>query len=106
MRQLAGLSWLVRYRLWKASAPVALVPPSKVKLYATGKGQGADKLAMVRAAERFPGVEIEDDNAADALWLAAMGARHLGMPVDDVPQAHAAALMGVTWPFLAGEVAA
>jgi crossover junction endodeoxyribonuclease RuvC len=108
-RQLAGLSWLAQRQLWLAGIPTALITPSKLKLYAVGKGSGrgaAGKLAVTRAADRqFPNVEIEDDNAADALWLAAMGARHLGQPVDERPEVSLAALVGVEWPTVA-EVAA
>lgn len=109
-RQLAGLSWLTQRQLWLADIPTALITPSKLKLYAVGKGSGrgaAGKLAVTRAADKqFPGVEIEDDNAADALWLAAMGARWLGQPVDDMPQTHLAAMAGVAWPEQTAGVAA
>lgn len=93
----AGLWWMVRHELWRWGIPVAVIPPATVKQFATGKGS-ADKDAMVLAtARRFPDFE-GDNNAADALWLAAMGADHLGAPLVDMPQANRAALGKVVWP--------
>jgi Holliday junction resolvasome RuvABC endonuclease subunit len=98
MRQLAGLSWLLRRQCWKADRPFVLVPPSTLKLWAVDHGK-ADKGVMLAAArETFPGVEIEDDNAADAVWLAALGADHLGYPLVDMPERRAQALAKVAWP--------
>jgi crossover junction endodeoxyribonuclease RuvC len=80
--------------------PVAMVPPSTLKVYATGSG-AADKDAMLKAARgMWPDVDIEDDNSADALLLAAMGARYLGHPCDDVPAERWASLDGAEWPDL------
>ena len=43
--------------------------PSEIKKYMTGKGN-ADKLAMMAEAERrWPGIDLADDNHADALAL-------------------------------------
>jgi Holliday junction resolvasome RuvABC endonuclease subunit len=43
--------------------------PTEIKKHATGKGN-ANKLAMVAAAKaRFPGINVADDNQADALLL-------------------------------------
>lgn len=59
------------------------VLPSVLKKWATGKGN-ADKAAMVRAARsRLPedcgagGIDLKDDNEADALLLALYGAQEL-----------------------------
>ena len=69
-----------------------VVPPKTRAKYATGNG-GADKravLAAVRAA--YPQFTIRNDNEADAVVLAAIGARSLGHPIDDLPASHLAAL--------------
>lgn len=51
--------------------------PSEVKKLATGKGN-ANKDAMKKAAaEKWPGLEIVDDNHADALWLLELAKRDL-----------------------------
>lgn len=44
------------------------VPVTKLKQRATGRGN-ADKAAMMAAAREHFGVEPEDDNHADALWV-------------------------------------
>ena len=43
-------------------------------------------------------VDVTNNNEADALVLAAMGADHLGAPLVDLPQTHRAALDAVQWP--------
>ena len=53
---------------------------------------------FIAAARRFPDVEVTNNNEADALVLAAMGARHLGRPIDDMPKSHLTALDAVRWP--------
>lgn len=98
MRQLAGLHWLLRHSLWSGDRTVALVTPSSLKAFATGRG-GADKDDMLALARQsFPGVEIGDHNAADALWLAETGAAHLGCPVLDTSAERVTHIQGVTWP--------
>lgn len=91
----AGLWWLI------ASARptiTAEVPPATLKKYATGKGNAAKDAVLLATARRFPNVDLLDNNQADALWLAAMGARYLGQPVDDVPQLNQTAMAAVRWP--------
>ena len=57
--------------------PYTGVPVGTVKKTATGKGN-ADKTAMVAAAAaRWPEQQIEDDNQADALWIAEVAIRTL-----------------------------
>jgi len=49
--------------------PCEAVPVGTIKKFATGKGN-AGKPAMIEAAQQFyPGIEIVDDNHADALCL-------------------------------------
>ena len=57
------------------SIPYASIPVGTIKKAATGRGN-APKTAMIAAArERWPTVEIEDDNHADALWIAHVGGK-------------------------------
>lgn len=57
-----------------------LVSPARLKKFATGKGN-ASKRDVERAVWRgFPDVHIGDDNQADALVLAAIGAAAWGEP--------------------------
>lgn len=54
------------------------IPVGTVKKLATGKGN-AKKDAMIAAAVcRWPGIQIEDDNQADAMFIAEAAAREIG----------------------------
>jgi Holliday junction resolvasome RuvABC endonuclease subunit len=75
------LSWLrgeATRRLWVAGTPYVVVPPSNLKMFATGKGN-ASKDEVTRAAEMFIGkplvgpVKYSKHDMADAYWLAQMG---------------------------------
>lgn len=96
-----GLRWMLIDQLL-SRGPVALIDPSTRALLATGHGSrskiGGDKkvvLAMVRS--RFAGVQIPDDNVADAVALAEAGAAQFGLPVTYV-QAQISAHAKVAWP--------
>lgn len=93
-----GLWWLVVMALGHRGIPVAEVPPATLKKYATGKGSGPKGAMLEAATRRLPHVHTGgDDNAADALWLHAMGLDHLtGLHV--VPDAHRVTLDVVRWP--------
>jgi crossover junction endodeoxyribonuclease RuvC len=92
---LAGLVWngFTRHGL------LAEVPPKSLKQFVTGTGN-ADKALMVSTlAKQFPSLPLLDDNAADSLGLAWMGARHLNTdPVLRNPRARLEALEKVRWP--------
>lgn len=99
----SGLWWLLVARLTGAGVPVAEVSPNTIKKYATGKGT-ADKDAVLAAVvRRYPDVEVNTNNEADALILAALGARHVGEPLEaTLPADRLAALSAVKWPPLRG----
>lgn len=98
----AGLFWLVVNTLTVEGIPVTVVSPSGLKMYALGKGSGAgtDKdYVLAAVVRRYPQVPVQSNNTADALVLAAMGARRLGCIVDpDLPETHLRALRAVKWP--------
>lgn len=94
----SGLWWLLVERALGNYVHVAEVTTGGVKRYATGKGNAGKDAVLLAVARRFPDVAVTDNNQADALILAAMGARHLGQPIDSMPQAHCAALESVRWP--------
>ncbi len=98
--QLAGLWWLVAHQLFTQSVPYAVVSPAAVKQYATSKGNAGKDMVLANVVRRFSDVDVNDNNAADALVLAAMGYDHLGCPMLDMPQSHRAALDKVEWPEL------
>lgn len=98
----AGLFWLVVATLTAEGHPVALVTNNHLKMYALGKGagKGTDKdYVLAAVVRRYPDVPVQSNNTADALVLAAMGARHLGSPLEtDLPDTHLRAMKAVHWP--------
>ncbi len=83
--------------------PVATVHPSTRALYATGNGK-AEKHEVVAAMKAaFPALTVKDDNVADGLTLAAMGARWLSAPVDgSVTSRQLKAMRSAHWPDMKG----
>lgn len=95
-----ALWWFVYRGLRQLSVPVLPMNVAKVKVYATGKGNKHEKdevmLAIVR---RYPDAPIQNNDEADAVALAMMGARLLGRPYEkSLPKAHLRALEGVELP--------
>ncbi|MFI6903059.1 hypothetical protein ACIBKY_17485 [Nonomuraea sp. NPDC050394] len=93
----AGLWWHIVYRLTALDVPYAVVPPTTLKKYATGRG-GATKPDMRMALFQRAGLDLRDDNQVDAWWLRAAGLDHLGHPPVTLPQAQRDALAKVAWP--------
>jgi hypothetical protein len=96
----AGLWWMTTHSLWRAGVPYAVVTPSQLKKYATGRGVGGKDGVLIAVARRFPEVEMDSNDEADAIVLAAMGADKLGFPPVPMPAAHREALVKVGWPEL------
>lgn len=94
----SGLWWLVVDRLRNDSLRVVEVPPSCRMKYATGKGNARKDVVLAAVVRRYPRIDVTGNDEADALVLAAMGARWLGHPIDDLPQTHLAAMAKVHWP--------
>lgn len=100
--QLAGLWWIVTHALWDESIPYAVMSPFELKKYATGTTKSDKDAMMLATARRFASFS-GDNNAADALWLAAAGVEHVGYPLVQLPRDQTAALMKVQWPNLIGD---
>jgi Holliday junction resolvasome RuvABC endonuclease subunit len=100
-----GLWWLITHSLWVRCTPLAVVPPNKLKQYATGKGVASKDDVIREVVRRFDWF-TGDNNQADALALAAMGFDWLGHPMVAMPAKHRAALDGCDWPDLSAAVAA
>lgn len=98
----AGLWWLVRAKLDARGVDVAVAPPTTVKKFATGSGNAGKDDMLKAALRRNPDFDGGNDEA-DAMWLCAMGADHLGDRVITVPESHRAALAKVAWPLLIGD---
>lgn len=99
----SGLWWLVVARLTGAGLNVVEVGTTVLKTYALGKGggPGADKDAVLAAVVlRYQELAtVTGNDEADALVLAAMGARWIGQPIEpkQLPQTHLRALKSVRW---------
>lgn len=97
---LAGQSWMIRDLLWRRNIPYAMVSPTALKAYATGRGNASKAEVASSVLLWWPGFD-GDDNAADAAVLAAMGAHRLGYPLDTVTRSRTDTLAGITWPKVA-----
>lgn len=88
---------VVRELLLDNGVPYVLVPPATLKKYATGKGN-ATKADMRMALYQRAGLDLRDDNQADAWWLRMMGLDWLGHATVILPKAQRDALLKVDWP--------
>lgn len=96
----AGLWWRVvrmvhRYDL--GGLPLATVPPTSLKKWATDRGNADKSDVAVAMARLWPDVDAPANDAWDALGLAHMGAQVLGWPVPSRAH-HAAARAKGVWP--------
>ncbi|WP_159794500.1 hypothetical protein [Puerhibacterium puerhi] len=94
----AGLWWLVVESVLARNTPVAVVSPTARAKYATGKGNAGKDAVLAAVVRRYPDVDVTGNDEADALVLAAMGARHVGQPIDHLPTTHTDAMAKVAWP--------
>jgi crossover junction endodeoxyribonuclease RuvC len=95
--QIGELGGVIRLSLRRAKIPFALVPPSNLKKYATGKGNVGKDEVIAAAIRRF-GFPGHDNNEADAHILWKMGVRHYTGVGEDLPQTHLDALTKIEWP--------
>lgn len=100
----AGVWWAVYGWAFDRQIPIATVaPPTRAK-YITGSGRSDKKVVLAHAIERYVGEStprITNDDIADAVGLADMGARWLGEPVvpdELMPAANLDAMEGAKWP--------
>lgn len=94
----SGQWWLLVHLLSKEGIVVE-ISPSSVKLYATGKGNAEKDAVLAAAVRTFPDLEVDGNDKADGLWLAAMVRRQLGAPIETSRSKVAvAALDRVRWP--------
>ncbi|WP_120338098.1 hypothetical protein [Cryobacterium soli] len=77
--------------------PVVIAPSARAK-YATGKGNASKDAVLAAAIKRYPLAAITGNDIADAVILAAMGARHIGQPIEEsLPQVNLTAMEAVRW---------
>lgn len=99
----AGLWHLVMNEIDNESIPYAIVSPTSLKKYVTGRGNASKDEVLAAAIRRWPDAAINGNDEADAYALRAMGLDHLGHPVADVPKTHREALAKVAWPEVTGD---
>lgn len=92
----AGLWWHLYGMLVNVGAPILVILPNLRAKYATGKGTAGKDEVMLAAARRYPEASITNNNEADAVVLAAMGARFIGQKIDGLPGTHIAAMKTLT----------
>ena len=72
------LGGVLKLHLWASRVPIMLIPPTSLKMFATGKGN-ADKPDVIQAVVENYGVEVNNDDEADAVVAYHMAqARYLG----------------------------
>lgn len=97
---LAGLRVLVRRYCWRHHIPYAVIPPSSLKLYATGRGNATKGEVRSAVADRY-GIHTEGAaryDEADAYIAMAAGMDWSGHQLATIPERNARALGGCTWP--------
>lgn len=88
---MAGFWWKAYDELTRF-APVLIVPPTNRIIYATGNGNDGKDVVMLAASRRYPDAPIMNNDQADAVVLAAIGARVMNRPIDTLPKTHLRAL--------------
>ena len=103
----SGVWWLVVTALLNDGYKVARVAPQTRAMYATGAGNSKKDVVLCFVRELYTdilGRRIVNDDIADAILLADLGARQLGypLPVREDPESalegRYRALTGVLWP--------
>lgn len=94
---IAGNWWNFIRRCWENGNPVTIIAPTSLKQYATGAGNASKDQVLAAVVRRYDSIDVNQNDIADAVVLAAMLRRHLGHPIDDMPQLHLKSLDKVTW---------
>lgn len=92
----AELGGIVRWALWSKGIPFVEVPPTSLKLFATGKGNSKKDLVLAECIRRL-GYSGSSHDEADALWLRAMTLTALGEPIVTLPKQHESGLSKINW---------
>lgn len=77
----AGLWWWIVSILHLTATPVVEVPPKSRAKWATNSGNASKSAVAVALGRMWPEVQLDDDNASDALALATIGAQIIGIDV-------------------------
>ncbi|PRA13298.1 hypothetical protein CQ010_01240 [Arthrobacter sp. MYb211] len=82
----SGLWWMVYNRFSRQHTVFVVQPQTRAK-YATGMGNAGKDTVLAATVKQFLSVDITNNDIADAVQLAAMGARKLGWPIDGAKSA-------------------
>lgn len=92
----SGFWWRLVSTSRSLGLEVVEVPPTVRAKYACGRGNASKDQVLAATVRRYPFVNIEDNNQADAVVLAAIAARLAGEPIEDsLPATHLSALAKV-----------
>jgi Holliday junction resolvasome RuvABC endonuclease subunit len=95
----AGLFWGLYSSLRAKRIPVIVIPPAKLKIWATGIGNATKPLVLEATRQSWPYTRITNHDEADALALASIGAAHAGDPLPfELRDRHRNTLNGIDWP--------
>lgn len=96
--QIFGLYGILCRELYLAGLRYYVVTPQSVKQYATGKGNASKDEVLAAMIRRHPEVDFFSNDIADAMAVAAIGARKFADPVEDsLPKRAIEALDKVQW---------
>lgn len=74
-----SIGTVIRYFLWQSGYERNIIPPTKLKKFATGKGNSKKDLVM-KSVFKYWGFDTDNDNIADAYAIALFGMyRHIGI---------------------------
>lgn len=80
---------------------VVEIPPMCRARYATGRGNSHKDKVIISLVRRYPDVDIQENNTADAFALGVMGCRALGYPVEEnLPTQHLSGMNSVDWSII------
>lgn len=95
----AGLWWGLFSALRAKRIPTAVVAPMTAKKWASGQGRAEKQEILTSARSWFPDHAIRNDDIADALVLALLGAFKLGEPMPfKIKRRHYTAIEAINWP--------
>lgn len=94
----AGLHFLVRMGLWQINIPFVLVPPTTVKMWATGSGRADKDEVLLSVVRNFPKIEVQNNNEADAVSIYTLVKEAVGESLVSLPATHRRALDKLVLP--------
>lgn len=99
---LGELGGVIKCCLYQRDVDFVIVPPTVMKVFATGRGNASKEDVLIAAVKRS--VNVRNNNEADAWWLRQMACVYYGHSDRIVvPTRNEKALLSVKWPQLEQE---